>query len=42
MGYYENLLRLYKVADPIAYSNLKKTSKRRELKKPVLDFRFDR
>jgi hypothetical protein len=30
MGYYENLLRLYKVADPKGYSNLKKTSKRRD------------
>jgi hypothetical protein len=30
MGNYENLLRLYKVADPKGYSNLKKTSKRRD------------
>ena len=29
MDYYENLLRLYNVADPKGYSNLKKTSKRR-------------
>ena len=30
MDYNENLLRLYKVADPKSYSNLKKTSKRRD------------
>jgi hypothetical protein len=30
MGYYENLLRLYNVADPKGYSNLRKTSKRRD------------
>ena len=30
MDYYENLLRLYNVADPKGYSNLKKTSKRRD------------
>ena len=30
MDYYEKLLRLYKVADPKGYSNLKKTSKRRD------------